>query len=390
MEFKTNRHRYRLFLLLFLVLGAAGSLLSRLHDVQIEQQDIARERIPGNSTVSIRTPGVRGIITDRTGEVILAKNLREYEVTLNLEEISAAYRQEKKEKITFDTLGRDRDGMPEKRSEIDIVTVFEQYVRPKLKELGIADRYNKEELRIHFKSHEGLIPFRYPVSLTYDQFARLAENTLDIPGVYVGLKPKRYYPYGTLACHVIGYLKNYEKGSIPLAEKKYDYDHYFGDDRGIMGVESTMNERLTGLPGVKTVIKNDKRRVIGIQDLVPPGQGANVTLTIDARLQYTVENILRQAGRAAAVVMDVHTGEVLAMASIPNYNPNEFIGGISQTEFDVYNTNKAHPFINRCISAYMPGSTYKLPMALIACMDGRAVKTNPSTATGKVAMVGLN
>jgi len=153
MEFKTNRHRYRILLLLLLVLGGAGTLLSRLHDVQIKQQDIARERIPGNRTVTIRTPGIRGIITDRSGKVILAQNLREYEVTLNLEEIHKGYRQNNEENLTFDTLGRDRNGMPVKRKETDIVNIVDQNVRPRLKELGIEKGYNTRALRTHFITH---------------------------------------------------------------------------------------------------------------------------------------------------------------------------------------------------------------------------------------------
>jgi penicillin-binding protein 2 len=104
-----------------------------------------------------------------------------------------------------------------------------------------------------------------------------------------------------------------------------------------------------------------------------PGSGTRLQLTIDARVQYLLENTLRLAGRAAGVVMDVNTGEVLAMASVPDYNPNDFIPSISQKNWDAYRANmQLAPFTNRAISEFTPGSTMKIPTSIAGALAGMA------------------
>ena len=370
MELQKNRHRNRLIILLFIVFLGIGTLLSRLHNSQIEDLEENRSRIPGNRTVTIREPGVRGIIMDRTGKVILADNLRDYEVSLNLEEIRKAWFTQTRKQINSSTDSEEKKALKKKIDTYDIVDIVNELIRPKLKEYKIEQGYNTTALRTHYVTHRGLIPFRYPARLSYTEFSKLAENNLEMPGVHVNVRPRRIYPYGTLACHILGRTHGWKKGSIPLQEKKFNYDHYIGDDYGESGIELTLNDELVGTPGVKTILKNEKGHVLGIQSEVQAGQGAAIRLTIDARLQYTVENILRKAGRAAAIVLDPRNGDILAMASLPNYNPNEFIPSISRKKWDVYNTNRARPFINRCISAYMPASTFKLSVALTGCLEG--------------------
>jgi len=133
-----------------------------------------------------------------------------------------------------------------------------------------------------------------------------------------------------------------------------------------------MDGFLRGSPGRRVLRKNEKGRILGevLNERIAPAQGSQVMLTIDARIQFLVENVLRKTGRSAAVVMDVTTGEILAMASLPNYNPNEFIPSISGSKWEAYKRNKAYPLINRALSSFTPGSTFKLPTAVAACMHG--------------------
>jgi penicillin-binding protein 2 len=368
-------HRFRLYLLTALVLVGFGALLTRLHEFQIERSDEFLQQVPGNSTVSVREPGIRGEITDRNG-ITLAKNLRNYEVSFNLDEIHEAYRLQHQEAPTLERLTTEQ-GMKRKRPEKDIVTIVNEYTIKRLnqEDLNLAKSYNASALRTHYLTHGGLIPFSYRADLTYDEFAKFAEHNLDLPGVYLSTRPQRQYPYGTLASHVLGSLKQWAKGDIPESAAR-QFDHYIGEEKGMDGVEATMDDILRGPEGRKTILKDEKRRTIGMLDYTKPGVGAKVQLTIDARIQYLVENVLRRTGRAAAVVMDANTGEVLAMASVPDYDPNAFIPSISEERWKAYLANKMMgPFDNRAISAFTPGSTMKVPTAIAGALEGMATRS---------------
>jgi penicillin-binding protein 2 len=367
------RFRLRLYLLTALILVGFGTLLSRLHEFQIERQAEFLAQMPGNRTITVREPGIRGEITDRHG-IPLARNLRNYVVSFNLEEIAAAYRLQHDESPTLDRLTT-QDGLPRKRSEKDIVAIVNEWTIKPLRELGLAKNYNAAALRTHYLTHGGLVPFTYRADLTYEDFSRLAERNLEFPGVTLGVRPQRQYAYGTLASHVLGYLKQWDKGDITSAEKR-EFDHYIGEEKGIAGVEATMDKYLRGPEGRKTVLKDEKNRTIGILDYTKPGIGAEVQLSIDARIQFLLENTLRRAGRAAGVVMDVRTGEVLAMASVPDYDPNAFIPSISREKFIAYNSNpQLSPFTNRAISSFEPGSTMKIATAISGSLKGHSARS---------------
>ncbi len=367
------RFRLRLYLLTALILVGFGTLLSQLHEFQIERQDEFQALVPGNRTVTVREPGIRGEISDRNG-IPLARNLRNYVISFNLEEIQRAYSRQHDESPTLQNLVT-RGGLPRATKEKDIVKIVNEWTIKPLQELGLAKNYNAGALRTHYITHGGLVPFTYRADLTYEDFARLAERNLEFPGVTLGIRPRRQYPYGTLASHVVGYLKQWEKGDISLADKRA-FDHYIGEEKGIAGIEATMDDYLRGPEGRKTILKDEKGRTIGMLDFTRPGIGAQVETSIDARIQYLLENTLRRAGRAAGVVMDVRTGEVLAMASVPDYDPNAFIPSISREKFLAYNSNaQLSPFSNRAIASFEPGSTMKVPTAIAGSLKGLSKKS---------------
>jgi penicillin-binding protein 2 len=367
------RYRLRLYLLTAFILVGFGTLLSRLYEFQIKRQEEFQALVPGNRTVTVREPGIRGEITDRNG-IPLARNLRNYVVSFNLEEIAQAYRLQNQETPTLDRLTM-QGGLPRPKKDKDIVAIVNEWTIKPLQELGLAKNYNASALRTHYLTHGGLVPFTYRADLTYEDFARLAERNLEFPGVTLGIRPQRQYAYGTLASHVIGYLKQWEKGDIYSSDKR-SFNHYIGDEKGIAGVEATMDLHLRGPEGRKAVLKNEKGHTIGILDYTKPGTGARVQLSIDARIQFLLENTLRRAGRAAGVVMDVSTGEVLAMASVPDYDPNAFIPSISREKLIEYNANpQLSPFTNRTIAPFEPGSTMKVPTAIAGAVQGIAGRT---------------
>lgn len=363
------RHGFRIILLTVLVLTGFGALLSRLYEFQINQRAHYQSLVPGDREVTVREPGIRGAIVDRNG-VELARNQRNYEVYFDLEEIHKSYNRQHEEAAERTVLGSE-GGMPRVEQETDIVKIVNTWIIPKLKELGVARNYSATALRTHYVTHHGLVPFSYNTELDYDQFARLAEHSVEVPGVYLGVRPQREYPYDALGSHILGYTQQWAKGDIPEQAQR-EFDHYIGEEKGLLGIEAAFNDSLTGPPGSRTLVKNDKGKISGMIDYRPPGVGAEVTLTLDARAQYLVSNVLRRAGRAAGVVMDVRTGEIIAMASVPDYNPNDYIPSIDREVKRAYDTNPASPFTNRCISGFIPGSTFKLGTAVAGALNGYA------------------
>lgn len=366
-------YRLRLYLLTALILVGFGGLLTRLHEFQIVKRDEFLQKVPGNRTVTVREPGIRGEITDRNG-VVLAKNVRNYEVSFNLDEIRQAYLTQHIEDPHIDKLTKE-NGLPRKRSEKDINTIVRESTLSVLNEpsLNLYKPYKATDLSSHYLTHGGLVPFSYRSDLSYEEFAKFAEHNLDLPGVYLSLRPQREYPYGALASHVLGYITKWRKGDVPESAMR-KFDHYIGDDKGVAGVEATMDKYLQGPEGQKAVVKDEKGRTIRMSDYTKPGSGAKVKLAIDAPVQYLLENTLRHAGRAAGVVMDVNTGEVLAMASVPDLDPNDFYPTISQENLDAYFKSKLAPLTNRAISEFNPGSTMKIPISISAALVGMANK----------------
>ncbi|BCX49895.1 cell division protein [Haloferula helveola] len=363
------RQSLRIILLTALVLVGFGALLSRLYDFQINRRAHYQALVPGDREVTVREPGIRGAILDRNG-VELARNKRNYEVYFDLEEIYKSYRRQHNEDATHEVLGSEK-GMPRVKEETDIVEIVNTWVIPRLVDLGVAKNYSASALKTHYVTHRGLVPFSYNTELDYAEFARLAEHSVEVPGVYLDVRPQREYPYKALASHVLGYTQPWEKGDIPDQAKR-QFDHYIGEEKGKSGIEATFNDMLSGPAGSRTLVKNDKGKITGMIDYRPPDVGADVTLTIDARVQYLVSNVLRRAGRAAGVVMDVRTGEILAMASVPDYNPNDYIPSIDAEVYKAYRLNPCSPFTDRCISGFAPGSTFKLGTAVTGALNGYA------------------
>ena len=242
-----------------------------------------------------------------------------------------------------------RNGAKKKINRTDIAGMVKEIIIPKLAEYGLAVDFNAKSLATHYNTHGGLVPFVYRSNLTYEEFSIFAEQNLQLPGVYVDVAPAREYPLGASASHIVGYIRPWRKGDIPDG-----YLHYIGDPYGETGtgVEKSMNDELTGIEGIKTIIKSDKGKTLGIKDYQRPAKGSDIHLTIDARLQQLTESILQDygVGKGAAVIMDPNNGEVLAMASVPNYDPNDFIPGITTERYAVYRDNKAAPFLNRAIA----------------------------------------
>jgi penicillin-binding protein 2 len=358
------RYRLRLYLLTAIILVGFGALLSRLYQYQIKERSEFLRQVPSNYTVTIREPGIRGDITDRNG-ITLARNQRNHEVVFNLEEIRNDYKRH-----LIETRGKD-DPQVKQFRQLKTHEIVNIWVRPRLAIHGLDNKYSSNALNTHYITHGGLVPFTFRDNLSYDQFAHFAEHNLELAGVNIRISPRREYLYGSLASHILGYVKQWEKGDIP-DDAKRKFKHYTGDGKGIAGVEATMNSHLTGSEGIKTILKNEKGKILSMVDYIKPDVGSRVELTIDSHVQCLVENTLRRVGRAAAVVLDPNTGEVLAMASVPDFSPSYFVPSIDPEAWKNYTSNRAHPLVNKAINNFTPGSTFKLPTAIAAAIHGHA------------------
>ncbi len=226
---------------------------------------------------------------------------------------------------------------------------------------------------MHYRSNRGIVPFTYRRDLSFKEFARFAENNIGIPGVNVTRSGRRRYLYDSLACHVLGYMNLADPDQVP-AERKQDFNYYVGDDYGVMGLEKTMDHFLQGKPGKLIIERNEKNKFVGEVSRTEPEPGSDVFLTIDARIQMVTEQSLRKVAAGAAVVIDPRNGDVLAIASVPSFNPNVFIPEVRIDDWKRYTEDPTSPMFSRAINPYSPGSTGKIPVALAGCLSGSCNK----------------
>jgi penicillin-binding protein 2 len=201
--------------------------------------------------------------------------------------------------------------------------------------------------------------------------SNIEENRLDLPGVYYGVESKRFYPAGLNAPHLFGYLGEITATEL-AAEPKSTYR--MGDVIGKSGIELQYEDYLRGKPGIKYVEVD----VLGreVRDLVEfphrdAVRGMNISLTIDAEIQRFVEHAMNDL-RGAAVVLDPRNGEVIAMLSKPDYDPELFAKPLTSDIWASLLNNPGKPLYNRASqSLYPPGSTYKLVLAVAGLETGR-------------------
>ena len=367
---KRSRSTARILIIGLIMLLALSGLVFRLWYVQIARGADYTARIGNRSQVSVRIPAVRGEILDRNG-IKLVENRASFEVDFYLPDMVRAYR-ESKGSVPMTTYRGRVHNMPRDLKEADVVKIVSEEVIPRLEELGVAEDYNANALQIHYRTNQE-VPYSYRQDLDFGQMAVFSEKNLGLPGVNVTVKPVRWYVYGALAAHLLGYVgmpNDLEK----LPDLK-DFNFYEPDMEGKAQIELYFNEYLKGQPGARILQRNVKGVIEGEVSRREPVQGDNVFLTIDARIQYFAEQALRSVGRGAAVVVNPQNGDILAMASVPSYDPNVFIPSIANSDWKELTTDETNPMLNRAISAYAPGSTYKIPVSLAGLRAGVGNRT---------------
>lgn len=208
-------------------------------------------------------------------------------------------------------------------------------------------------------------------SLDDVQVARFAVNQYRFNGVEIKGYQRRYYPWGATLTHVVGYVSKINDRDVARLTKNGKWPNYAAThDIGKLGIESYYEELLHGKTGYEEVEVNSRGRVIRQLHEQSPQAGRDIYLTIDLKLQQYIEKLLA-GSRAAVIVSDPRTGELLALVSTPSYDPNLFVDGISSKDYKALLNDNNNPLYNRAIQAsYPPASTVKPYIAVSALGAG--------------------
>ncbi|MBC7341698.1 MAG: penicillin-binding protein 2 [Clostridia bacterium] len=356
---------YRLVVVLVFVV-----LIGRLFFLQVVEANQYQARAAQNSTRKLTILARRGDIFDRNGQVLATTR-----------PVFA---------ITFDAQGvKDVPGVAKKLASL--------IGRPDLDAKAI-----EEKVKTHQPPYEPaeILQLQEDDPDTWAIVSRIAENQQDLPGVDIQEEPLRYYPNGPLAGHVLGQV-----GAISPQELDQfrQYGYGMNDQIGKAGLERVyelwfqgdQNIGLKGKDGFRLIeVNNQNRKVRELPVGVDPVPGNNLVLTLDAKVQQVMEKSLKEtiaqahqrnpkAKAGSAVLIDVRTGAILAMASEPEVNPNDFVTGLKPDKLAYYNDEKLQPQLNRAIrAAYPPGSTFKMITGMAALESGKVTPSSTVTCTG--------
>jgi penicillin-binding protein 2 len=389
-ELKKNDPQLRLVA----VVLAAGLciLLTGLWWVQIVSVRKYESHLQTQSYRTVRIPAMRGKILDRNG-CVLAENRPRYNLSLYFDDLRKQF-EAADEQMLANALAeharliaaqKKKLGHPltkAEREQFALTKAEREQLREEARfrvasgvvmqvgeRLGQSLTLDRAKFSRHYEVQRAL---PYPVlrNLDTEQIARFEEKYSGGLGVDLEMQPVRTYPFGTTAGHVLGYLQR-DDSSVQGEDAFFSYR--LPDYRGIVGVEAGFDSELRGRAGAEAVLVNNLgyRQTENVWS--PPEPGHNVVLTLDANIEQTAErSIARHIGadaRAAVVVMDVRTGDVLAMVSSPPINPNYFAEGFPSNELAHLDDPKLRPRINRATQEnYAPGSIFKMVVAL-ACLE---------------------
>ncbi|TMQ60180.1 MAG: penicillin-binding protein 2 [Candidatus Eisenbacteria bacterium] len=229
---------------------------------------------------------------------------------------------------------------------------------------SLRDKIRKER-KVSF------LPIRLRRNVEKRSVAFVSEHLDRLPGVQVESEPLRRYPLGLMASHLLGYVG--EISDKELLDPVYS-NYLSGDLIGRMGIERGYEKLLRGVDGKRFVEVNAlgrKGEFLGEKHPILPTRGTDLTLTIDLDVQRAAEEAFEPGARGAVVALDPRNGDVLALASKPNYDPNEFSMGITQERWSELSSGGNYPLFNRAIqAAYPPGSTIKPFTALAGLENG--------------------
>lgn len=248
--------------------------------------------------------------------------------------------------------------------------------------IPLTDHDRRRILR-DVRRQRGFVPVTVRENLEWEEVARMEINTPDLPGVMIEVGQTRHYPHIDAAAHLIGYV-----GAVSAREQTGDPLLELPSFRiGKNGVEKTYENRLRGRAGRSEVEVNALGRVIRELARREGQPGDEVRLSVDMKLQELAHKRLGEES-GAVVVMDVHNGELLALASTPGFDPNAFNKGISRDYWQELVGNERAPLTNKAIAGqYAPGSTFK-PIVALAALEAGVITPEHRTFCGGHVQLG--
>ena len=326
-------------------IGLMSLLVGRLYYLQVLQNERLRTLAEDNRITFRFLAPSRGRILDRTGAP-LAMNQQNYRIVLQLEQV-------KDIEATLEKVG----------TYVDLSDVSPDRIRSELRRQSAMQTVLVRD------------------NLTWDQVAAISLHMPELSGVTIEVGQIRAYPYGPTVAHIMGYT-----GLISPEDDHHKIVRTIPGFRiGKSAIEKQYDKELQGTPGDVQLEMNAFGRVVRELDRNPPKEGKDLRLTIDIGLQQIVSHRLQEEQSAAAVVMDVHTGAVYALVSMPSFDPNLFSYGLRQDQWNDLNNNPQLPLLNKVLDGvYEPGSTFKIVTALAGLDAGLCDPEEKIYCTGHI------
>lgn len=323
---ESTLHRLRLNLLVILLIVCSLFLVLRLAYLQFSQyKRFATLSLQNQMSITPIAP-TRGVIVDRNN-VVLAENIPVYALEI----------------------------VPEHVEDLQTTLQQLQQLLPSITDEDI-EHFNRTR-----KQTRSYLPIPFKLKLTEEEVAIFSTNQYAFPGVSINAHLMRYYPLGEITSHFLGYA-----GRLNADEQKQVDSTNYGATNfiGKTGIERFYEERLHGRVGYQHIETDVSGRTVRVLSKQAPISGAKLTLTLDARLQTRIHKAM-QGKEGAVVVMNVNDGSILALVSVPSYDPNLFVHGITHKDYQTLVNAPEKPLYNRAIRGlYPPASTIKPFIAL--------------------------
>ncbi len=312
----------------YIIIGILLILCFRLWQLQILDGDKYKRLSEDNRLRILKTPAPRGIIYDRNGTP-LVKNIPFFSVSITTDNFS----------------GIDTDSLAAV--------------------LGLTPKEVEEKLTK--KDNSPFVPVKLKQGLSFGEIARIEARRSDFPGLFVETEVGREYLFGKVGAHIIGYL-----GKITTSQLNNPDLRHFPSDAliGQWGVEALFDNQLRGIPGERIIEVDALGRELRMIQERPPVKGTDINLSIDIQIQKAVEDAFGEKA-GALVALKPDSGEILALESLPSFDPNIFSMGIAYNDWKSLMEDKKKPMLNRAVqSQYPPGSTFKIITAIAALEEG--------------------
>lgn len=332
----------------------------RLYYLQVVQGQYYSDRAENQRIRLIPIPAPRGAIFDRNGK-ILVDSRPTYNVVLSNEPIK----------------------------KIEVADRVDDYARG----LELESKFVVERLNL-IKKQNDFETMVLKENATMKDISWVESHSLEYPELRVELQPQRFYPHGLVLAHVLGYVGEISPKQLESEEYR-DKDLRPGSIIGKGGLEQYYDEFLRGKPGYRKVIVDSRGRVQSEIAIVPPQAGQDMVSTIDLDLQTAAEQQLAATPtkRGTIIATDPNNGEILAMASLPSFDPNIFVQGSKtpdgRRQIAAYWQDEQRPLYNRAIQGrYPPGSTWKIPESIAGLQQGAISVAHSNLVCGGGIQIG--